>query len=239
MKKFSVLAVTAIVTIGISFASCDSKKSIGAVKLVSDADSVSYIIGKAQASGMKKQMESQMEQWPGKGNINAFIAGVYDGMENSDDSLFLGKDMMAADEFIRGFFTNLQENISESNRVEGDKFLAENKGKSGVITTESGLQYKVITEGNGAKPADTDNIKIHYTGKFLDGNVFQSSVGSEPLEGPAGGFVPGFTEGILLMSVGSKYVFWIPSDLAYGLGNQNFPPNKTLEFEVELLEILK
>ena len=237
MKKFSVLAIMAIVSLGIAFTSCDSKKSIGSVKLTSDVDSVSYIFGKVNAYTMKKQMDS----WPGKGNYDAFIAGINDGVANPDDSLFLGKDMVAINEYVNGFFMKLQTRMADDNLAEGEKFLAENKTKSGVITTETGLQYKVITEGTGAKPKPDDIIKIHYTGKTLDGNIFDSSFQhGQPLEGPAGNFVPGFSQGLLLMPVGSKYTFWIPSDLAYGpSGNQGIQPNKTLEFEVELLEIVK
>ena len=241
MKKFSVLAIAAVVSLGIALTSCDSKKSMGSVKLTSEVDSISYIFGKAQASGMKKQMETQMENWPVKGNIKAFLSGVYDGLENADDSLLLGKDMQAANEYVSEFFQRLQSKMAEDNKAEGDKFLAENKTKGGVITTESGLQYKVITEGTGAKPKLEDVVKVHYTGKLLDGTMFDSSIErGEPVEFPLNGVIAGWSEGVQLMSVGSKYIMWIPSELAYGEpGNQSIKPNSTLEFEVELLEIVK
>ena len=241
MKKIGALAVSAILAMGVTFTSCDSKKAMGSAKLTSEVDSVSFILGKAQASNMKRQMETQMENWPIKGSVSAFLAGVYAGLENSEDSLFLGKDMQVAEAYIGGFFQRVQLQMADENRTAGESFLAENKAKSGVITTESGLQYKVITEGTGAKPKADDVVKIHYTGKFLDGNVFDSSVErGEPLELSAGSFVPGFSEGLLLMPVGSKYTLWIPSDLAYGeRGSQSIQPNSTLEFEVELLEIVR
>lgn len=226
----------AVVMMGIAFTSCDSKKSMGSAKLTSDVDSVSFIIGKAQASNMKRQMES----WPIKGNIDAFLAGFMVGIDNSDDSLFLGKDEQAANAFINEFFRNMQNRVANDNKAEGDKFLAENKTKSGVITTPSGLQYKVITEGTGPKPAAIDTVVVHYIGKYLDGTEFDSSIGrGEPISFPLNGVIAGWTEGLQLMPVGSKYTLWIPTELAYGQNNPNIKPNSTLEFEVELLEVKK
>ncbi|MDR1222421.1 MAG: FKBP-type peptidyl-prolyl cis-trans isomerase [Tannerella sp.] len=236
MKKFSLLAISVMVTVGIAFTSCDSKKSMGSVKLASDVDSVCFIIGKVQASNMKRQLES----WPVKGNIEAFMAGFAQGIENTEDSLFLGKDGPAVDAFINGFFQSMQNRVAEDNKVKGEQFLAENKTKSGVITTESGLQYKVITEGTGPKPAEVDTVVVHYVGKYLDGEEFDGSIKrGEPAEFPVNRVIAGWTEGVQLMPLGSKYMFWIPSELAYGPGNQSIQPNSTLEFEVELLEIKK
>ncbi|MDR0743439.1 MAG: FKBP-type peptidyl-prolyl cis-trans isomerase [Tannerella sp.] len=236
MKKIGLLAMMAVVMMGIAFTSCDSKKSMGSAKLTSDVDSVSFIIGKAQASNMKRQMES----WPIKGNIDAFLAGFMVGIDNSDDSLFLGKDEQAANAFINEFFRNMQNRVANDNKAEGDKFLAENKTKSGVITTPSGLQYKVITEGTGPKPAAIDTVVVHYIGKYLDGTEFDSSIGrGEPISFPLNGVIAGWTEGLQLMPVGSKYTLWIPTELAYGQNNPNIKPNSTLEFEVELLEVKK
>lgn len=129
--------------------------------------------------------------------------------------------------------------LSEGNKAAGDKFLAENKTKEGVQTTASGLQYKIITAGNGVKPKATDTVKVHYTGKLLDGKVFDSSVQrGEPVEFPVSGVIPGWVEALQLMPQGSKWEVYIPSDLAYGpTGNQAIPPASTLIFEVELLEV--
>jgi FKBP-type peptidyl-prolyl cis-trans isomerase len=234
MKKFSFLAISVMVTMGITFMSCDSKKSMGSAKLTSDVDSVSFIIGKAQASNMKKQMEN----WPIKGNFKAFVAGLMQGIDAPDDSLFLGMDLQEADGFINGFFQSMQTRVAEDNKAEGEKFLAENKTKSGVITTQSGLQYKVITEGTGQKPAAVDTVVVHYTGRYLDGTQFDSSIDrGEPATFPLDRVIAGWTEGLQLMPAGSKYMLWIPSELAYGQNNPNIKPNSTLEFEVELLEV--
>lgn len=127
----------------------------------------------------------------------------------------------------------------ESNLVEGQKFLAENKVKEGVQTTESGLQYKVMTMGDGAKPVATDTVKVHYRGTLLDGTEFDSSYArNEPISFGLNRVIAGWTEGVALMPIGSKFMFYIPPELAYGAGGGGpIPPNSTLIFEVELLDI--
>ena len=125
-----------------------------------------------------------------------------------------------------------------SNKAAGEAFLAQNKTAEGVVTTESGLQYKVITEGTGATPVDGDIVKVHYTGTLLDGTKFDSSVDrGEPLEFPIGAVIPGWTEMLKLMKVGEKVTAWIPSDLAYGPRGRGpqIPGNSTLVFEMELI----
>ena len=128
-----------------------------------------------------------------------------------------------------------------NNLAEGKKFLADNKGKEGVQTTESGLQYKVLTMGDGAKPAATDTVKVHYSGKLLDGTEFDSSYArNEPISFALNRVIPGWTEGVQLMPIGSKFVFYIAPELGYGEGGGGpIPPNSTLVFEVELLDIEK
>lgn len=130
--------------------------------------------------------------------------------------------------------------VGDENLKAGQAYLAENKGKEGVVETASGLQYLVIKEGEGAKPLATDKVKVHYTGTLIDGTVFDSSVErGEPISFALGNVIKGWTEGLQLMSVGSKYKFFIPSDLAYGARPQGrtIGPNSTLIFEVELLGI--
>jgi len=127
----------------------------------------------------------------------------------------------------------------ESNLAEGQKFLAENKVKEGVQTTASGLQYKVVTMGDGAKPVATDTVKVHYRGTLLDGTEFDSSYArNEPISFGLNRVIAGWTEGVALMPIGSKFMFFIPPELAYGAGGGGpIPPNSTLIFEVELLDI--
>jgi FKBP-type peptidyl-prolyl cis-trans isomerase len=129
--------------------------------------------------------------------------------------------------------------IGATNLEEGKKFLAENATKEGVQTTASGLQYMVETMGTGPKPVATDTVKVHYRGTLLDGTEFDSSYArNEPISFGLNRVIAGWTEGVQLMSVGSKYTFWIAPDLAYGEGGGGpIPPNSTLKFEVELLAI--
>jgi len=127
----------------------------------------------------------------------------------------------------------------QANLAEGQKFLAENKVKEGVQTTDSGLQYKVMTMGEGAKPAATDTVKVHYRGTLLDGTEFDSSYArNEPISFALNRVIAGWTEGVQLMPIGSKFEFYIAPELAYGEGGGGpIPPNSTLVFEVELLDI--
>ena len=130
----------------------------------------------------------------------------------------------------------------EENRRAGAEFLAANKTKPGVMTTASGLQYQVLTAGNGAQPTPSSRVRVHYVGKLLDGTEFDSSVArGEPAEFGLNQVIAGWTEGVALMPVGSKYRFWIPSDLAYGANGApggKIGPDATLTFDVELLGVL-
>jgi FKBP-type peptidyl-prolyl cis-trans isomerase FklB len=126
------------------------------------------------------------------------------------------------------------------NKEEGAAFLAKNGKEEGVVTTASGLQYKILKQGDGAKPTATDTVKVHYHGTLLDGKVFDSSVDrGEPISFPLNGVIKGWTEGVQLMPVGSKFKFFIPSDLAYGDNGAgaDIEPGATLIFEVELIAI--
>ena len=135
---------------------------------------------------------------------------------------------------------NKAKETADKNKADGQKFLDNNKKADGVKVTPSGLQYKVIKEGTGKKPTTENIVKVHYTGKLINGQVFDSSVErGEPIEFPVTGVIKGWTEGLQLMSEGSRYMFYIPSDLGYG--DRGAPPTiepgSTLIFEVELLEV--
>jgi FKBP-type peptidyl-prolyl cis-trans isomerase FkpA len=168
------------------------------------------------------------------------------------DSL-AGKSLIEKEE-IQALLMSLDQNMkskqqaaaaveSEAAFAEGQTFLAENAKKEGVQTTESGLQYVVVTAGEGEKPSAADTVTVHYTGKFLNGDKFDSSHDTgKPAVFPLNRVISGWTEGVQLMSVGSKYNFTIPSDLAYGPnGNpqSGMPGNSVLLFEIELLDIKK
>ena len=126
-----------------------------------------------------------------------------------------------------------------NNKNEGDAFLKANGAKEGVVTTDSGLQYKVLKAGEGPNPAAEDTIKANYKGTFINGEVFDQSQEGQPIEIPVGAVIKGWVEALQLMKVGSKWELYIPSDLAYGpQGPPGIGPNRTLIFEVELLEIV-
>ena len=132
--------------------------------------------------------------------------------------------------------------MAKKNKLEGDKFLAENAKKEGVKSTPSGLQYIVITEGEGDTPTSTDIVKVHSTGTLIDGRVFDSSVSrGVPAQFGVNQVIPGWTEALQMMKVGSKYKLFLPSDIAYGErgAGEMIQPNSTLIFEVELLDIIK
>ncbi len=132
--------------------------------------------------------------------------------------------------------------LGSKNKADGDKFLLGNKTQKGVITTGSGLQYMVLRQGSGPRPKATDRVRVNYEGKLLDGTVFDSSYGrGQPAEFALNQVIAGWTEGLGMMPVGSKFRFWIPGDLAYGAnGTPGGPigPNATLVFDVELMAIL-
>lgn len=133
----------------------------------------------------------------------------------------------------------VQAELAETSKAEGEEFLTANATKEGVVTLESGLQYKVLTEGSGQQPTAEDTVTVHYRGTLLDGSEFDSSYSrGEPASFPLGSVIRGWTEGLQLMKEGGKWEFYIPSDLAYGPGGRppQIPPNATLKFEVELLK---
>ncbi len=171
---------------------------------------------------------------------NAFAQGVMDAINGSMAMTI--DELNAQFAIINKELENRQKQIANAEKEAGVKFLEENKGKEGIVTTQSGLQYKVITMGDGEKPSATDTVKVHYHGTLIDGTVFDSSIQrGEPIEFPLNRVIKGWTEGLQLMPIGSKFIFYIPADLAYGEASPSplIKPNSTLIFEVELLGIHK
>ena len=232
MKKFSFYAILAIGLIGIAFQSCNSNKT---VRLESDVDSISYILGSFWAMNTKQNLKAA----PGDAlKLDIYLESYKKAFQEDTLITILGMSLEEANSYVSAYIQNAQNKASNNKKLENDKFLAENKGKSGVITTESGLQYRVITEGKGPRPKADDVVKVHYHGTLLDGTVFQSTVQSgQPTDIPLTAVIPGWTEGVQLMPVGSKYIFWIPMELGFGMNNPQL--NQLLIFEIELLEIVK
>ncbi|AHW59076.1 FKBP-type peptidyl-prolyl cis-trans isomerase FklB [Draconibacterium orientale] len=206
------------------------------VKLETSADSVSYAIGVLVGANNKQQLETA----PGSSEMNI------EAMAAAFRLASLGEELEIAEEdanaIVQNFFRQAADREAQANLEEGNKFLEENKAREGVTTTESGLQYEVLTEGTGEKPTATDKVRVHYHGTLIDGTVFDSSVDrGEPAVFGVNQVIPGWTEALQLMPVGSKWKVFIPSNLAYGPrgAGADIGPNAALVFEVELLEIVK
>jgi len=236
MKRF-VYLVTALCG-AIAFFGCQNGTAAGkSTVLKTSSDSASYVIGTNIASSLKDIKEEI--------NLEILINGLRDKM--ADKKLAISDEkardiMMTFGAKMRDKQMAESKAAGEKNSTEGKKFLDENKGKPGVKTTASGLQYQVMKEGTGPVPKATDKVKVHYKGTLLDGTEFDSSIKrGEPAVFPVNGVIKGWTEALQLMKVGSKYKLFIPSELAYGdrgAGPQ-IKPNSTLIFEVELLSIEK
>ncbi|MFB9068570.1 FKBP-type peptidyl-prolyl cis-trans isomerase [Pseudofulvimonas gallinarii] len=225
----SVLATSAVLAAAVSTAV--------AADLTTDKDKVSYMVGMDVGRSLA-QIKDEID-------VDVLVQGIKDSIAGSATKLTEEQ----ANEVKQAFMQRMQNKAMEertaaaaANRSEGEAFLAANKNKPGIRTTDSGLQYQVLTQGNGDKPAATDRVKVHYVGTLIDGTKFDSSIDrGTPAEFALNGVIKGWTEGLQLMPVGSKYKFFVPSDLAYGEQGTPGPigPNATLIFEVELLEIVK
>ena len=171
----------------------------------------------------------------------------HDALVEAIADVFSDREMQMSGEEMQASFTAFQQKvqqenqrIGDENKIASDAFLVGNKDKDGVITTESGLQYKVETEGSGAAPTPASTVRVHYSGTLIDGTKFDSSYDrGEPAEFALNGVIRGWQEGLLLMKEKAKFEFYIPSELAYGANAPgSIGPNQVLVFTVELLEIL-
>ncbi|ENY73681.1 FKBP-type peptidyl-prolyl cis-trans isomerase [Aeromonas diversa] len=201
-----------------------------------------YAIGLSMGRYIANTLERQQELGIKLDN-SVILKGVTDGLAKSagmsDEEI--QKALQAYDAKINELSKVKAEKDAADNLKKGEEFLAENAKKEGVKTTESGLQYQVEKMGEGAKPKATDIVKVHYTGTLTDGTKFDSSVDrGEPATFPLNQVIPGWTEGVQLMPVGSKFKFFLPAKLAYGEhGAGSIPANSVLTFDVELLAIEK
>lgn len=232
MKKLIVLAVMVL-----GLAACTQEKADKPVALESDKAKFSYAMGMDVGSSLG-QVGTDID-------TDAFV-------EAFRTSIAKGETRLKAEEakkIQQAFFMKKQKEQHEkmqasgtANKTTGEAFLAANKQKDGITTTASGLQYEVLTPAEGDKPAATQTVKVHYRGTLIDGTEFDSSYKrGEPATFPLNRVIRGWTEGVQLMSPGSKYRFFVPSELGYGErgAGADIGPNSTLIFEVELLEIVK
>jgi FKBP-type peptidyl-prolyl cis-trans isomerase len=239
MKKINFLALAFIIAASATFTSCQKGLVTKVEKLPSEIDSVSYALGVNVGEGLKRDIKTL----PGDSiNIDIFLNGLI--AELKDAELIIPED--SARTILQTYFMAAQQKEMESaglkNKQEGEAYLEQNGARENVITTPSGIQYEIITEGKGEKPSVTDKVKVNYEGSTIDGTVFDSSIErGVPAEFPLNGVIPGWTEVLQLMPVGSKWRVVIPSDLAYGPAGagQMIGPNSTLIFDIELLEIIK
>ena len=227
-----ILALTALSAVMLG---CGQQAGTGTPKLASQEDSVSYILGYKMGENLKQQ------------SVPVNPAIIYGGMQAG----FTGKPAMMQDSTMQQVMMAFQVRMmgvqhqkdsasAIENEKAGKEFMDANKSKEGVKTTASGLQYKVVKEGTGTKPKATSTVTVHYTGTTLDGKKFDSSYDhGQPATFALNQVIPGWTEGLQLMTPGSKYEFWIPGNLGYGPAGSppQIPPNATLHFEVELLSV--
>lgn len=198
--------------------------------LESMVDSVSYAIGYQNGFQLSNQGFTDVE-------MQNYLAGFYQGLDLEDSKL---KNADLRDLFGR-FSREISEKMLERNLEEGRAFLEENKTKDGVQVTESGLQYKILQEGNGESPTPSDSVVVFYEGSLISGKVFESNYESgEPAKFLLGGVISGWIEGVQLMKEGAEFMFYIPSELAYGANPRQggmIQPNMALVFKIKLIEV--
>ena len=200
-------------------------------------DKVSYALGLGIGRQLAQMGASEL-------NIDDFAAAIKDVIAGNELKVSNREEQTIVHDYFRKQEEKLNAERAEKGKVakaEGEKYLAENAKKEGVVTLPSGLQYMVLKEGNGKKPKATDQVKCHYEGFLIDGTVFDSSIQrGEPAVFPLNQVIAGWTEGLQLMQEGAKYRFFIPYILGYGEGGAgaSIPPYAALIFDVELLEVL-
>ena len=230
MNKFVLFNVLASVMI--IMGSCGGNKPNYNARLKTDVDSASFYLG--------YNYGAMFHQWDFEDvNLNAFATGMLQAIKKGaavDETV-----LMEAQMFLEEFSVMLHGRASEKNLKEGNDFLEANKRKQGVITLQSGLQYKIIREGDGNVPDMDDMVEVHYHGTLIDGTVFESSkTHGMPAQFNVGDVIPGFSEALSLMNEGSVWEVYIPYELGYGAhGSQSIRPNSVIIFELELLRIIR
>ncbi len=198
------------------------------VILANELDSLSYSLGLVLGTSIEKAGITSV-------NEKLLMQGISEVIGKKEQKITAEQ----ANAIINSYLTKLNDKKAAANLVASQKFLEENRKKEGVVTLPSGLQYKVIKEGEGASPTDTSLVTVHYTGTFIDGKVFDSSVErGQPATFPVNGVIEGWSEALKLMKPGCKWILYIPPQLAYGeYGAGTIEPNSVLIFDVELLSV--
>lgn len=242
MKKIVLLAValTLVVAAGAKEKKTKKSKKQAATEVVVQTplltnaiDSMSYALG----VNIGTDLSNNLKTLPGGVYNKELFLKAFNEVLKGDSVMMTNENAQA---FLQTFFTTAQERVANEKKAEGEKFLTENKKNPAVQVTESGLQYLVLTEGTGARPVAADKVKVHYEGTLVDGTKFDSSYDrGEPIEFQLDQVVKGWTEGVQLMTVGSKYKLFVPNDLGYGAQGAGgvIPPFATLIFTIELLDI--
>ena len=203
-------------------------------RLISSADTAAYALGVANGVGFGQSLT----QMPGNPINKELLLAGFTAAFLEQPTVMTNEEAQA---FLSTYFQKLEEQMAQETKERNEAFLKSNGERPGVKTTQSGLQYEIIKEGKGAKPKATDKVRVHYHGTLINGVVFDSSVErGEPAEFPLNAVIPGWTEILQLMPVGSKWRVVIPSELAYGSRGAGdvIRPNMTLIFEIELLDIV-
>lgn len=209
--------------------------AIAQTPLETEAQKLGYTIGMDIGNSIKQQ--------GGELDLDALFAAITDVVEGRDTQLSPEEAIAIREAFMqrrRAEAAQEREQLASNNLSEGQAFLTENATKSDVLVTDTGLQYQVVEAGDGAKPTATDRVTVHYRGSLLDGREFDSSFSrGQPATFALNQVIPGWTEGVQLMSPGAKYKFFVPADLAYGErgAGQLIGPNAALIFEVELISV--
>lgn len=231
--KFRRLSLLIAVLVAFGSGGCAQKKSTGTgdVSLQSRIDSISYIFGASLGENIKQSEIGDI-------NLDAVMAGVADGIDEEGE---LRITMQDGDRIVRQFMQEKQMQAAAEGKKKSEEYMASLADDASLQSTDSGIYYEILTEGSGEKPSETDVVRVHYEGTTTDGEVFDSSYErGQPAEFPLNRVIPGWTETVQMMSVGSKWKVIIPPSLAYG--ERGSPPvigpNEVLIFQIELLDIL-
>lgn len=242
MKKAAIaILLSSALGLGACQPSAVDTSKVETLKLEGDEQKQAYAFGANVGEFVEKRL-SEQAQYGISMDSDLIIKGFTDSIHKTSllETAEIQTLVKAMEESMREKMAAQAAAVGETNLAAGTAYLAENAKREGVLVTDSGLQYEVLTQGEGAKPVAADTVKVHYKGTLLDGTEFDSSYSrGEPAVFPLARVITGWTEGVQLMNVGSKFKFVIPSDLAYGERNTGIiTTNSTLIFEVELLDII-